>query len=43
MKSFTKTSFALTLGGVLIATASFAASHTAKSNNAAVNARHAQM
>jgi cytochrome c556 len=43
MNSFMKKTIGLTLAAALVATAGFAASHTAKSSNAAVNARHAQM
>ena len=43
MRSFSKPIFTLSLCTAILATATFAASHQAKSNNAAVAARHAQM
>lgn len=43
MNSFKKSAIAVGLSAALIATASVAGSHVAKSSNAAVSARHAQM
>lgn len=43
MKSFKKSTVCIAISAAIIATASFAASHTSKSSNPAVAARHAQM